>query len=425
MPKKTDFTLLEKYIRKHPVLCDFHHEWKKKGGLMVVIPVYREQDWINETLESIMSCDEPECEVGVVLVFNASEYDSHEVVSGQKASAEYIRNNYHNRFPKWMHLFIMEEYSLPKKHFGAGLARKIGMDAAAYCFLKAEDPDGVIVTLDADTTVSPNYFTALRDWFSNPANRGASIYYEHPLDGHNFPDEVYEGITLYELHLRYYLQAHRYAGFPYSYHTMGSAMALRAVAYAKIGGMPKKQAGEDFYFLQKLIPLGGFGDLNTTTVFPSPRPSDRVIFGTGAAITSHVDGSDYIGKTYHIQAFEDVKLFFERKNEFYNLSPDKLEEWSYEFSGPVRSFLLNYSVLSDLQVIKKDCSSVDVFSKRFFEVFNAFKMVKYLNYTHEHFFEKMPVFDASLALLEIQGHSTDEFMFEKELLDYFRKLEKG
>src|SRR5207249_6387595 len=102
----------------------------------------------------------------------------------------------------------------------------------------------------------------------NPRSPGCSIYFEHPLEG-PLDARVYDAISTYELHLRYYVQALRYAGFPYAYHTFGSCMTVRADAYMEQGGMNKRKAGEDFYFLQKIISLDGFSDLTETTVIPS------------------------------------------------------------------------------------------------------------------------------------------------------------
>ena len=75
-----------------------------------------------------------------------------------------------------------------------------------------------------------------------------------------------------------------FAGLPYSYHTIGSAFAVTAKAYARQGGMNRRKAGEDFYFINKLIKGENFGEITNTTVFPSPRTSNRVPFGTGKAI---------------------------------------------------------------------------------------------------------------------------------------------
>jgi hypothetical protein len=127
--------------------------------------------------------------------------------------------------------------------------------------------------------------------------------------------------------------------------------------------------------------------------------------------------------TYNLKAFEDLKVFLERKSELFELDTAQYENWTYQLSGPVRSFLLNTSFFDELEVLKRDCARQEGFDKRFYEVFNAFKVVKYLNYVHEHFFEKAPVFDMALALLERRGVATDDFLLEFDLLQFYRDLE--
>ncbi len=414
--------ILGKYLARHPL---------KYGSLslisdvdlMVVIPAYKEEGFLFDTLNALYDCERPNGKVGVVVVFNASEKDGAGLVERQQWCAQRVREVLAPMAPEWMSVEVMEAYRLPVKHFGAGLARKIGMDAAALLYYQMNHPEGIMVTLDADTRVRPDYFTAIEQWFEDPARLGANIYFEHPLEGKLFAPEVYGGITKYELHLRYYMQAHRFAAFPYAFHSMGSAMAMRVVSYARAGGMPRKQAGEDFYFLQKLIPLGGFGEISSTVVYPSPRPSDRVIFGTGAAITGHVDGRGSVDVTYNLKAFEDLKVFFECKSELFTLESAEYENWTYQLSGPMRSFLLNTPFFEELAILKKDCARQEGFDKRFYEVFNAFKVVKYLNYVHAHFYEKAPVFDMALALIERWGMAGDDFMLESDLLECYRNLE--
>ena len=60
----------------------------------------------------------------------------------------------------------------------------------------------------------------------------------------------------------------------------------------KQDGLNKKQAGEDFYFLQKIMPMGNYFELNSTTVHPSSRTSDRVPFGTGPIINQYLKHPD-------------------------------------------------------------------------------------------------------------------------------------
>jgi len=89
--------------------------------------------------------------------------------------------------------------------------------------------------------------------------------------------------------------------------------------------MNKRQAGEDFYFLQKIIPLGHFTDLTETKVIPSSRPSDRVPFGTGKAVRDFL--RDRQSWTYPLQSFLDLKQLFEQLPELFrakDLSAAKL-----------------------------------------------------------------------------------------------------
>ena len=70
-------------------------------------------------------------------------------------------------------------------------------------------------------------------------------------------------------------------------------MAVRPEAYMKQGGMNRRKAGEDFYFLNKIMSLGGFGECAETTIYPSPRTSKRVPFGTGQAVLRNVETKTY------------------------------------------------------------------------------------------------------------------------------------
>ncbi|MEM4247718.1 MAG: hypothetical protein QXH80_00460, partial [Candidatus Nanoarchaeia archaeon] len=100
-----------------------------------------------------------------------------------------------------------------------------------------------------------------------------------------------------------------FAGSPYAYHTLGSAMAFRASAYISAGGMPRKNGGEDFYMLQALRKIGRIGLISNTTVYPSSRISDRVPFGTGPRLKQYLDGTknNYV---YNPQIFKDLSVLY-------------------------------------------------------------------------------------------------------------------
>jgi hypothetical protein len=409
------------YLEKHKPFTSFKVGSIIKTSMVVVIPVYLE-DKLESTLLSLLQCHRPQQNVAVLLVVNASVNASEEIILQQKDTIAML-SKYSQGRSEWLHFYAVEAFNLPKKHFGAGLARKIGMDLAVQYFSATENEDGIIVSLDADTTVDQNYFEALYDYFKTFKHNACSIYFEHPIDGDLYEDTIYAAITQYELHLRYYVESLRMIGFPYAFHTIGSCFATTAEAYVKVGGMNRRQGGEEFYFIQKLIQLGGYGELNNTVVHPSPRISDRVPFGTGPSVKSIVQSQqEYL--TYHLQGFLDLKVLFDHIEDYYKISEESYQQEILKLPGRVRSFLLNSDFWDELSNLMGNCSSLKVFRKRFYEVFNAFKLVKYINYIHEHFVEKTPVFDAALDLIQQLGYDSDDYFEEKELLQRYRELQR-
>ncbi|MCU4175705.1 glycosyltransferase [Carboxylicivirga sp. N1Y90] len=412
--------IFDKYFSKHP-LYKSDNELRTAMDLRVVIPVYLEEDYLFDTLKSLEVAASSVAEfIEVVLVFNYASSAPVSIKTRQAALYESIKSQ-KDQFSESYTLSLIKAFNLPDKRAGAGLARKIGMDYAAYTFVNAANFTGPIISLDADCKVESNYFTEVLKVFKQNKTKACTIYFEHPID--DLSSAQSEAIMQYELHLRYYKQALQWTEFPYAYHTVGSCFAVSAEYYIRAGGMPRKQAGEDFYFLQKVIPMGHFTELNTTCVYPSSRTSERVPFGTGPSVATLMEANEEY-YSYNWQAFVDLKAFFCEKEKMYRISNESYTDLLNDLSGPLRSYLLNSDFYSELESLNQNCSSIEVFNKRFFAIFNAFKVVKYLNYVHVHFFEKVPVFDLALDFLESSGKETEGLDDTQSLLLYFRQIEK-
>jgi hypothetical protein len=74
--------------------------------------------------------------------------------------------------------------------------------------------------------------------------------------------------------------------------------------------------------------------------------------------------------------------------------------------------------------IKNNTAGILSFKKRFFDWFNMFRIVKYLNTVHIDCFEKKPVEISALELLQSKGFSI-ESKEPVDLLLYYRSLEKS
>ncbi|MDX2197235.1 MAG: hypothetical protein NW207_12545 [Cytophagales bacterium] len=340
-----------------------------------MIPSYNETG-IADTLRSLYACAQPNCSVHIIIVINEPQNCEERITQVNQKTYKDVVSFINNI--ELQHFTIDVQYHIfPTKDAGVGLARKIGMDTAHNIFTDIAT-DGVIVNLDADCTVSYNYLAEIENAFYNTKTSGASIYYEHP---HLQTDtgEIYEGAVLYEIFLRYYIQALRYAEHPYIFHTLGSCMAVRSSVYHKQGGMNKRKAGEDFYFLNKIIPLGNYKEINTCTVYPSARISDRVPFGTGRAMMNW--HQEQIVKQYNFAIFKDLKIFFDALINIY--------EQNFEYTQlpePVLIFLQKNDYQLHIKEIRMHTSGFENFRKRFFRWFDAFLCLKYVHFARDNYY---------------------------------------
>lgn len=369
--------------------------------LVVVIPCRDEPDPL-ATLKSLARCDPVDVPVEVIVVVNGSDGDGLEILRHNESCFEILESWSRTTENLPFTTLIRHHPQLPERHAGVGLARKIGMDEAALRLLGEKGTKknglGVIVALDADCQVAPNYFTALLDHFhQQPETAGASIYFEHPLEG--LSPRHRDGILGYELFLRTYRLGLLFAGSPHAYHTVGSAMAVNADVYRRLGGMNRRKAGEDFYFLQKIMAHGPFADITTTTVFPSPRVSHRVPFGTGRAMGKWFQEGPETVMTYDPKIFLELRGFFVNLQELFSTKGDPLPGSSLALA----QFLEQQQFSAALSEIRANTSSPSAFMKRFFLWFNPFRLLKFAHFATDLYYPKIPVALAAAQLLEWMG----------------------
>lgn len=297
--------------------------------IAVVIPALAERDTLPSTLDSL--ADNPaamrEKTIVIVVVNNrTAEFARPEDIAANHETLAWLDDTtslgtraYRDELTvQWIDA-ATHCNELAAKH-GVGMARKLGMDLATR--LMRDTPRAPIVSLDADTRVDKNYLAAIDAHFQQPDAWGAVLPYAHDLPVDDPPRRT--AIVLYELFLRYYRLGLMFAGSPYAFHTIGSAMAASVHAYVTIGGMNQKQAAEDFYFLQSLQKSGRVHYLHGTTVHPSARVSHRVPFGTGAYVTRDLDGEDTKAIAWHHDGFVALRALLAVAGHHCAEEPEKL-----------------------------------------------------------------------------------------------------
>jgi len=357
----------------------------------VVIPCYAEEH-LFKTLESLSACHQSESKFCILLVVNDKQTDSIEIKALSLQNLE-LCEKFKTKDDFFRFAWI-DARNLIDKNAGVGLARKIGMDAVILnCASTGKNP--AIICLDADCEVSPHYFQQLDTDFVLQDFDVATLGFDHHIPS-GFDPDLERGIIQYELFLEYYRLGLKMAGFPFAFHTVGSSMACKANVYALQGGMNQRNAGEDFYFLHKLFPHYKTVEIVEPIVFPSPRISKRVPFGTGRFQEKWKESEDQTFCSYHPQVFNILK-------DFTSICLQSLQENKKEFMPDFDSltarypkadeFLSDFNVVKNLTQVYKSSPKVEQRKKAFFRWFDGLLALRFVHFFDSDFPE-IPVFNA-------------------------------
>ncbi len=306
---------LKKYLRSRATLSP----WRLEGvegdvrtdrtdhagyAAALVIPVLAERQTLPRTLASLTQ-NPPELLAQTLIVVVVNHRSSASL--GQKIESrqtlDWLRSDPCPKLNLAWADACSPNMELPPNE-GVGLARKIGFDLGLSCLDWSVDP--LLISLDADSLVDEYYLSAIFAHFRASSCSGAYLPFRHQC-GQTAGQEA--AIRLYELYLRSYLCGLKWANSPYAFTAIGSALACRAQAYVAAAGMKRRQAGEDFYFLQQLVKTGEVSPLTGTVVRPAARYSDRVPFGTGRALAAEVEEGRRLFQFISLSSFSVLRAW--------------------------------------------------------------------------------------------------------------------
>ena len=279
---------VEKYLKKYAEPEIQKRKKIPKFQHVIVVPAYDEKpNFLRSLFTKIDSTTLKK--TLVIVVINVP--DNVEATSTQYQSTANLLNSCSDE-----NCLIVDRVNKPiPKKMGVGLARKIGADLALAYIRDQLISNPIIYTTDADAELPSDYF-----FIDEQNNLGAWIYpFEHRSKDRNLEKRA----ICYELHMRWYVEGLRVAGSNYAHHTLGSTIAINAKTYAEVRGYPKRNAGEDFYLLNKIAKTAPIKTRSTFPIILEARASNRVPFGTGPALLKIPDNpEDY--KSYNPEVFK-------------------------------------------------------------------------------------------------------------------------
>ncbi|HKJ40910.1 MAG TPA: glycosyltransferase, partial [Sunxiuqinia sp.] len=109
-------------------------------GMAIVIPVFNEPDLL-QTICSLAECQAPKQTAEVFVVINQSEKSPPEITQQNQRTIDELKVWKEQNNDVFFALHVIKPPPFRKKHAGAGLARKTGMDEAVRRFAAIEKED--------------------------------------------------------------------------------------------------------------------------------------------------------------------------------------------------------------------------------------------------------------------------------------------
>ena len=404
-------SLLNDYLNKYAA----GPHWKLRTETLdhieqvVVIPAYAEKELIFDTLASIAANDDESLERTLVLSVINNKAAAPTADKENNAQTLQLFDTLISRQPvRHLHLsnhllHLLQRISdrplrlgcidasssgleIPSKEGGVGMARKIGMDMALRLLKNAEKGPRLIFSLDADTRVRSDYLSSIRRVFSSGKAQTGIIAYAHQM-----PDDeaAQQAICSYEIFLRYWVLGLQYAQSPYAFHSIGSTIVTTADAYLSVRGMNRREAGEDFYFLNKLAKTGPIRRIRETLVYPSARISERVPFGTGAAIGKRVSSAGQEHGLYDPRIFLILKEWIALVKNSFDLSEDRILDMATDIDAGLGSFLIDRGFLSVWPKLRRNVKDQKTYERQFLNWFDGFEILKLVNHLTREFYPRV------------------------------------
>lgn len=362
-------------------------QWKS----VVCIPACQEEHSLLETIRQLAQVPGAKSSL-VIVVINGRENAPEAVYSENERTAAQLRLACEGPKEKGsplciggLSVWIIDRYSpghrLPDNQ-GVGLARKVAADLALALMEKGQIQSPWIRCTDADVAIPESYFSAGDAWLEKDPPSAFVYPFIHSPEGDALQAKA---MRIYEAYLHYYVDGLKRAGSPYAFHTIGSLIAINATSYAVVRGFPRRQAGEDFYLLNKLAKVGQVIQLGGDPVRIRGRVSHRVPFGTGAAVQAIrnrlVEGQGYT--VYNPAVFDALGIWMKALGAFSEHGDRELLEQGVRESDPRLGELLVQALGSQGAFLAAEKASQQVSGphllRRLMEWNDAFRTLKLIH----------------------------------------------
>lgn len=370
--------------------------------MVVVIPALAEYGHLFDTLAALCAATEPVKERALALcVVNnheAGESTADQIENNRETLARLRDCAAQGTFAPLTLAWVdasSQGHTLPQGE-GVGLARKIGLDHG-LCLLAARGHmTSPLVSLDADAPPAPGYLDALAEFYAVPGRWAGYAAYLH-----SFPDSALEreAVIAHELYMRYHEISLQRAASPYAYPALGSIISCTGGAYAASGGMNRRRAGEDFYFMQQLAKTGAMEPVPYALVHPSGRSSCRTPFGTGRTVAAYRELSPLDTAVHPPASYDILRRFLLLVTENAGNSGDELMETARSIHPALTRYLEQERFQHVWELLRHHHPDPARRVRQFHVWFDGLRTIQFLHRLRASGFPDVPAREALPAIL--------------------------
>ena len=368
--------VVQAYMKKRGIAGPWKIDPKpdKKFHQAVVIPAYGEAELLPHTLTSLDKNDALILkDTLVIVVINNAVHSVESILKNNQTTLNNLKSTQYN-YTLGIVDATSSGFELPDKQAGVGLARKIGMDLSLP---HLSSPESLIFCTDADTIVSKDYIEKVLTYFDTNRVQAAVVGFRH-LESNDKKQE--KAIRQYEIYLLTTAEKMRETGSPYGYVAMGSTMVCTVEAYCAVGGMPRKKATEDFYFLQELAKFCGVQTIPEILVQPSSRLISRVYLGTGSRMKQVQDGFDINTLYYSDKSFHLLSNWIDLGSNAWKMELSLLNKKTSAINPSLTNFLQREGIEDIWSNLQTNVPSEFHFTEQFHRWFDGLKTIRLLKH---------------------------------------------
>ena len=194
--------------------------------------------------------------------------------------------------------------------------------------------------------------------------------------------------AMYDCSLRYYVLGLRWANSLWGYHTIGSTLMIHGLSYAETRGFPIREAGEDFYLLNKIAKTANIYNLPMPKIKLSDRASQRVPFGTGPAVSNiqqQACENDFL--MYHPIVFALLKIWHSHMPQLFTRQLDEIfvtAEVTEKESQLIIQGLHGLGFEKALEHCRQQAKNQAQFTKQLWQWFDGFRTLKFIHWLRDN-----------------------------------------